>query len=77
MLPEQQELQADATRLALLPRADQEAVVAMYRNLAVNSLATPACRVQAKAKAAALAKCLRMQPQKARPNPSARPRRKR
>lgn len=41
-------------RLAQLPLADQEAVVAMYRRLADSPLATNACRVHAKAKAAAL-----------------------
>ena len=49
---------AEAERLAPLPREDQAAVVAMYRNLAGNPLATPACRVHARAKAAALEKLL-------------------
>jgi hypothetical protein len=53
-MPQPDLFQQEAERLALLPRVDQEAVVAMYRQLADNTLATPACRAEAKAKAAAL-----------------------
>ena len=52
---------AEAERLKLLPRADQVAVVDMYRQLADNPLATPACRADAKAKAAALERLLNPQ----------------
>jgi len=54
--------QQEARRLAELPRADQEAVVAMYRGLAGNPLATPACRADAKAKALALERLLGLRP---------------
>jgi hypothetical protein len=58
----EQEYQSEAERLAQLPRADQAAVVAMYRQLAGNALATPACRAEAKAKAKALEKLLGLRP---------------
>ncbi len=48
----------EAERLGQLPRQDQEAVVEMYRHLAANPLATPACRAGAEQKAAALEKLL-------------------
>lgn len=48
------ESKAQAERLAMLPREDQQAVIAMYRALAKNPLATPACRASAKSHAAAV-----------------------
>jgi hypothetical protein len=54
----EQEYREEAERLAMLPPADQAAVVAMYRDLAGNPLATPACRAEAKVKAAALGRLL-------------------
>ena len=45
---------AEAERLALLPPDDQAAVVELYADLAVNPLATPACRQQAREHAQAL-----------------------
>jgi hypothetical protein len=54
-----QEYREEAERLALIPPDDQQAVIAMYRQLADNPLATKACRQEAKAHAAALAKHLR------------------
>jgi hypothetical protein len=56
--PEQQ-ARDEAERLALLPAADQQAVVALYRGLASDPLATPACKRFNKARAAALEKHLR------------------
>jgi hypothetical protein len=55
----EQEYRDEAARLALIPPEDQQAVVAMYRQLADNPLATKACRVEAKAHAAALGRHLR------------------
>jgi hypothetical protein len=52
------EYAAEAERLALLPVADQKAVVKMYSDLASSPLATAACRADAKQHAAALAKHL-------------------
>ncbi len=51
---------AEARRLALLPEAEQREVIALYLylDLARSPFATPACRKQAKAKAAALEKLL-------------------
>jgi len=81
-----EDFRQEASRLAQLPKADQEAVVAVYRHLAGNSLATPACRLHAKAKAAALEKLLGLRaagkPARARGQgkarkPSPRPKRKR
>jgi hypothetical protein len=45
----------EAERLAQLPRDDQAAVVAMYRRLSADPLATKACRAEAERKAEALA----------------------
>ncbi len=61
-LSREREYREEAERLALLPPADQEAVIDMYRHLAANPLATPSCRVDAKAKADALAKLLGLRP---------------
>jgi hypothetical protein len=59
MTPEQeQEYRAEAERLAMLPREDQAAVVAMYRRLSADPLATKACRAEAERKAEALAAIL-------------------
>lgn len=55
---ETDEYREEADRLAELPRGDQEAVVAMYRQLAGNPLATKACRADAQRKAEALANLL-------------------
>ncbi len=52
------EYQAEASRLAQLPEAGQLEVIALYLNLTRSPFATPACRKQAKAKAAALEKLL-------------------
>jgi hypothetical protein len=49
-----QDYRDEAKRLALLARSDQAAVIAMYRDLADNPLATPACRTESRAKAKAL-----------------------
>jgi hypothetical protein len=61
-MPKEQEYQSEAERLAQLPRADQAAVVTMYRHLAGNALATPACRAEAKVKAKVLEKLLGLRP---------------
>jgi hypothetical protein len=46
-----QDYQDEAERLARLPPAAQAAVIALYRHLAASPEATPACRIQSKAKA--------------------------
>jgi hypothetical protein len=58
----ERDYRAEAERLAQLPKADQEAVVAMYQHLAGNPVATPACRLEAKAKALALKRLLGLRP---------------
>ncbi len=56
MTPErEQEYREEAERLALLQPDDQAAVVALYRRLAADPLATNACRAEAGRKAEALA----------------------
>jgi len=55
----EQEYREEAERLAQLPEADQTAVVKMYRDLAENPLATPACRKEAAQHAEALSRHLR------------------
>jgi hypothetical protein len=52
------EYREEAERLAHLPREDQLAVIAMYRQLADSPQATPACRANCKRRAAALGKLL-------------------
>jgi hypothetical protein len=61
MTPEE-EYRDEGERLAQLPREDQAAVVAVYRHLAGNTLATQACRAGAERKAAALEKLLGLKP---------------
>ncbi len=65
------EYQAEASRLAQLPEAEQREVIALYRDLADSPFATPSCRKQAEAKAAALERLLfpRMKPAKPRKKP--------
>jgi hypothetical protein len=58
-LTSEQQARDEAQRVALLPVADQQAVVALYRGLAADPLATPACKRFNKARAAALQKHLR------------------
>jgi len=62
-----EEYREEAERLAQLPEQDQAAVVAMYRHLAANPLATKSCRADAERKAAALERllCLSRKPAKA------------
>jgi hypothetical protein len=60
----EQEFYNEAQRLGQLPRADQQAVISMYRRLADNPISTTACRVHAKAKAKALVTLLGVRPAK-------------
>jgi hypothetical protein len=69
----EQEYREEADRLAKLPPEDQGAVVAMYRDLAGNRLATPACRAEAKAKAATLARLLGLTRARTAATPSGKP----
>jgi hypothetical protein len=69
----EQAYREEAERLAMLSPEDQTAVVAMYRQLAGNPLATPACRAEAKAKAAALGRLLGLARARKAATPSRKP----
>jgi hypothetical protein len=59
-----EEFRQEAARLALLPKADQRAVIALHRSVANDPRVSEANRAEARKRANALARILRLTPKK-------------